>query len=106
VNEPQSRRGECEELARQRQVQERIFAELRQEKDNGAAEKKIRTALEELISKSDTAAQLVNMLRRLGVAPLPNCMLTAMAYVEGKIKEVASLWLGSGERSGCPDPVQ
>jgi len=25
-----------------------------------------------------TAAQLVNMLRRLGVAPLPNCMLVAI----------------------------
>jgi uncharacterized damage-inducible protein DinB len=37
-----------------------------------------------------TAAQLVNMLRRLGVAPLPNCMLVAMAYAEGKVKEVPS----------------
>jgi uncharacterized damage-inducible protein DinB len=34
-----------------------------------------------------TAAQLVNMLRHLGVAPLPNCMLVAMAYAEGKVKE-------------------
>jgi hypothetical protein len=30
------------------------------------------------------------MLRRLGVAPLPNCMLVAMAYAEGKVKEVPS----------------
>jgi uncharacterized damage-inducible protein DinB len=37
-----------------------------------------------------TAAQLVNMLRRLGVAPLPNCMLVAMAYAEGKVKEAPS----------------
>jgi uncharacterized damage-inducible protein DinB len=37
-----------------------------------------------------TAAQVVNMLRRLGVAPLPNCMLVAMAYAEGRVKEVPS----------------
>ena len=35
-----------------------------------------------------TAAQVVNMLRRLGVAPLPNCMLVAMASAEGRVKEV------------------
>jgi uncharacterized damage-inducible protein DinB len=35
-----------------------------------------------------TAAQVVNMLRRLGVASLPSCMLVAMAYAEGKVKEV------------------
>jgi uncharacterized damage-inducible protein DinB len=37
-----------------------------------------------------TAAQLINMLRRLGVAPLPNCMLVAMAYGEGRVKEMPS----------------
>jgi uncharacterized damage-inducible protein DinB len=35
-----------------------------------------------------TAAQVVNMLRRLGVASLPSCMLVAMAYAEGRVKEV------------------
>ena len=35
-----------------------------------------------------TAAQVVNMLRRLGVAPLPNCMLVALASAEGRVKEV------------------
>jgi uncharacterized damage-inducible protein DinB len=35
-----------------------------------------------------TAAQVVNMLRRLGVNPLPTCMLVAMAYAEGRVKEV------------------
>jgi uncharacterized damage-inducible protein DinB len=35
-----------------------------------------------------TAAQVVNMLRRLGVAPLPSCMPVAMAYAEGRVKEV------------------
>jgi uncharacterized damage-inducible protein DinB len=35
-----------------------------------------------------TAAQVVNMLRRLGVTPLPSCMLVAMAYAEGRVKEV------------------
>jgi uncharacterized damage-inducible protein DinB len=37
-----------------------------------------------------TAAQLVNMLRRLGVDPLPNCMLVTMAYAEGKVKQEPS----------------
>ncbi len=35
-----------------------------------------------------TAAQVVNMLRRLGIAPLPNCMLVGMAYAEGRVKEI------------------
>ncbi len=36
-----------------------------------------------------TAAQVVNMLRRLGVAPLPSCMLVTMAYAEGTVKEAS-----------------
>ncbi len=35
-----------------------------------------------------TAAQVVNMLRRLGVAPLPSCMLLALAAAEGRVQEV------------------
>ncbi len=35
-----------------------------------------------------TAAQVVNMLRRMGVTPLPNCLPLAMAYAEGRVKEV------------------
>jgi uncharacterized damage-inducible protein DinB len=37
-----------------------------------------------------TAAQVVNVPCRLGVASLLNCMLVAMAYAEGRVKEVAS----------------
>jgi pimeloyl-ACP methyl ester carboxylesterase len=44
--------ADAEELAQQKQMQERIFTVLRQEKDNVAAEKKIRAALDELASKS------------------------------------------------------
>jgi fermentation-respiration switch protein FrsA (DUF1100 family) len=43
----------AEQLELQKAIQERIVAGLRQEKDNAAAEKKIRAAVEELTSKLD-----------------------------------------------------
>jgi uncharacterized damage-inducible protein DinB len=33
-----------------------------------------------------TAAQVVNMLRQLGVEPLPNLMLVALSHAEGKVE--------------------
>jgi uncharacterized damage-inducible protein DinB len=37
-----------------------------------------------------TAAQVINMLRHLGIEPLPNCMLVAMSYAEGRLTALSS----------------
>jgi pimeloyl-ACP methyl ester carboxylesterase len=55
---------DAEGLARERSLQERIFAVLRQEKDNAAAEPKIRAIMEQLASErgKDEKKQLVEAL--------------------------------------------
>jgi pimeloyl-ACP methyl ester carboxylesterase len=70
--------ADAEELARQRQMQERMFNVLREEKDNAAAEKKIRTAIDELTSKGgkDGDKKIVETL----------------PMIEGQIRMVASPW--------------
>jgi uncharacterized protein len=43
----------ADEIARQKELQQRMFAVVRAEKDNAAAEKKLRVALEEMAAKMD-----------------------------------------------------
>jgi fermentation-respiration switch protein FrsA (DUF1100 family) len=66
------------ELARQRAVQERMFAVVRTEKDNAAAEKKIRAALDELSS------QLGEDERKKFVEAMP--------MLEGQVRGVLTPW--------------
>lgn len=56
--------ADAEALARQKILQERIFTALRHEKDNAAAETKIRTALQDLTSKlgEDEKKQMIEAL--------------------------------------------
>lgn len=67
-----------EQLARQKALQERMFAVVRQEKDNSAAETKIRAALKDLASKfgKDEQKQL----------------LEALPMLDGQIQMVLTPW--------------
>lgn len=65
-------------LARQRSLQETMFAVVRQEKDNDAAEKKIRAGLQELSSKLDKEEQ--------------KQLLEAMPLLDGQIQRVLTPW--------------
>src|SRR5262245_23099707 len=70
--------ADADQLARQKQVQTRIFAVLRKEKDNAIAEKAIRVAIEELgatLGKDDRKA-----------------VLDAMPLLEGQVKTVLTPW--------------
>jgi uncharacterized protein len=67
--------ADAEQLARQKAMQQRIFAVLRSEKDNAAVEKQVREALKEAVGKEDKVSTL-------GV----------MAGMEGQIKMVMSPW--------------
>lgn len=70
--------ADSEQRARQKALQQRIVAVVRQEKDNAAAEKKIRAALEELTANlgKDDKKQL----------------LEAMPLLEGQIQGVMTPW--------------
>jgi imidazolonepropionase-like amidohydrolase/pimeloyl-ACP methyl ester carboxylesterase len=68
----------AEELARQKQMQERIFSVLRQEKDNAAAEKKIRAAIAELTSGGGKGGD--------------KAIAEALPLVEGQVQMVTSPW--------------
>jgi pimeloyl-ACP methyl ester carboxylesterase len=68
----------AEELAMQRLMQEQIFSILRQEKDNTAAEKKIRAAIYELGSKGGKEGGKE--------------MVEALPMIEGQIQMVATPW--------------
>jgi uncharacterized protein len=70
--------ADAERLARQKAIQERMFAVLRQEKDNTAAEKKIRAAMEDLLSK-------------LGKEDKQQ-MVDALPLLEGQIQGVLTPW--------------
>jgi pimeloyl-ACP methyl ester carboxylesterase len=66
------------DLAKQKDLQQRMFAVVRAEKDNAAAEKKIRAALEELIGKLDKDEK--------------NQVAEIMPALEGQIKMVLTPW--------------
>src|SRR5207253_291545 len=68
----------ADQLARQKALQERMFAVLRAEKDNTAAEKKLRAALEE------TTAGLGKEEKKQ--------LVGAMPLLEGQIKMVLTPW--------------
>jgi uncharacterized protein len=70
--------ADAEELAQEKQIQERIFTVLRQEKDNAAAEKKIRAALDKLISKGGKSGD--------------KTIAEAVPMLEGQIRMVATPW--------------
>jgi len=69
---------DADEIARQKELQERIFAIVRAEKDNAAAEKKLRAALEDLTSKLDAAKKKE--------------LVEAMPLLEGQIQVVLTPW--------------
>src|SRR5262249_15009819 len=70
--------ADAKDLARQKSLQERMFAVLRREKDNAAAESKIRSALQDLTSKlgEDEKKQ----------------MLEALPLLDGQIQTVLTPW--------------
>jgi pimeloyl-ACP methyl ester carboxylesterase len=68
----------AKQLARQKTLQERIFAVVREEKDNTAAEKKVRAAFDELSSKVDKADKQE--------------ILEALPMLEGQIQMVLTPW--------------
>jgi pimeloyl-ACP methyl ester carboxylesterase len=70
--------ADADELAREKQIQERIFAVLRQEKDDTAAEMKVRAALEELVSKGEKDGE--------------KRMAETLPMLEGQIRMVATPW--------------
>jgi fermentation-respiration switch protein FrsA (DUF1100 family) len=70
--------ADAKQLALQKALQERIFAVLRQEKDNTAAEKKIRAAMEELTSKLDKDEK--------------QQMVEALPLLEGQLQMVLAPW--------------
>lgn len=73
--------ADADQLAKQKALQERMFALVRQEKDNAVAEKKLRAALEEHISK------LTKEKKQEGADTL-----AGLAGVEGQVKMVLSPW--------------
>lgn len=70
--------ADAEELARQRKLQERIFTVLRQEKDNAAAETKIRSAMEQFTSQPGTGEK--------------KQVVEAMPLLEGQLRMVLTPW--------------
>jgi pimeloyl-ACP methyl ester carboxylesterase len=76
--------ADAEGLTRQKQIQERIFSILRQEKDNKAAEKKIRAAIEELTKdKKEGEKQTKEGDKQTA---------EAMPMIEGQIQMVSTPW--------------
>jgi pimeloyl-ACP methyl ester carboxylesterase len=73
--------ADAEMLAKQRAVQERIFALVRREKDNSVAEKKIRVALEEYASK------LTKEEKKEGLESL-----VGLAGADAQVRMVLSPW--------------
>jgi pimeloyl-ACP methyl ester carboxylesterase len=70
--------ADADELARQKGLQQRIFTVLRQEKDNAAAEKKIRASIDELTSN--------------GGKQDDKQMVEALPMIEGQIRMVSTPW--------------
>ncbi len=73
--------ADAESLARQKAIQQRIFALLRAEKDNAVAEKKIRAALDEHLSR------LGENEKKQGLESL-----AGLAGVDGQVRMVLSPW--------------
>jgi pimeloyl-ACP methyl ester carboxylesterase len=70
--------AEAAELAQEKKMQERIFAILRQEKDDAAAEKNIRSALQDLTSENGKERA--------------KAKVESMPMLEGQIQMVATPW--------------